>query len=238
MNKHNLYIFVGMPKTGTTSLEKLFQTANADYYGKYNSSITKYISSIETSTKESERELSEITKQLMFKNVLLFDEAIIGNVSFSLENYRARAQRLKLLFPEAKIILFKRSKGYLKSLFNELTRFGDLHYWSYHNFEKAFNEGQTVIHKDILRHNDLERIYKELFLEVQVFNFDDYISDPHDLITHFSDLLGVTLPVTLPHDRSSVTNWVLTIALFGGLLINKLRLPITFRNKFFLWLNR
>ena len=62
MKKHNLYIFVGMPKTGTTSLEKLFQAANAGYYSKYNQSAMKYISGMQTSTKESERELNEIKK--------------------------------------------------------------------------------------------------------------------------------------------------------------------------------
>lgn len=118
-----------------------------------------------------------------------------------------------------------------------MSRFGGLHYWSYRNFENAFNEGRTVIHKDVLKHNELERIYTDLFSEVRVFNFDEYISDPHDLINHVCDLLGASLPAILPHDRSSFGNWILNIAVFGGVLMNKLRIPTTFRNKFFLWLN-
>ncbi|MCO6499335.1 MAG: hypothetical protein J5I47_03040 [Vicingus serpentipes] len=194
-----------MPRTGTTFLQrKVFPfIENHQFYGlpysHYSEAFHKMMYMDESLYNENEF-IKEINS-LKGDNIILSNENFIGQSLFFYHSNRSRtAHRLHKAMPNATIILYLRNQiDLLKSLYlitvgwkenKSLDEFvwtkrnpytltdnynGNNNYGEKDAYYSTFNSHE---HLDGYIYNPLIKLYKELFPNVEIILYEDFISDP------------------------------------------------------------
>ncbi|MBL4594175.1 MAG: sulfotransferase domain-containing protein [Flavobacteriales bacterium] len=201
----NFFIHIGMPRTGTTFLQKkVFPNIEGfnSYslpYSHYNEAFHKMIY-MDDSLYDEEEFLKEV-RQFKGENVILSNENFIGQSLFYYHSNRTRiAQRLHKAMPNATIILYLRNQiDILKSLYlitvswkesKSLDEFvwtkrdpytinnyhdGNLNYGEKEGYYSTFETHERL---DGYIYNNLIELYKDLFPNVEIILYEDFINDP------------------------------------------------------------
>jgi len=214
----NHFIHIGMPRTGTTFLQqKVFPNidnfqAYSLPYSHYNEAFHKMIY-MDESLYNQEEFIAEVN-QLRGDNIILSNENFIGQSLFYYHSNRTRtAQRLHKAMPNATIILYLRNQlDLLKSLYqitvswNE-TKSLDEFIWTkrapytiedHHNKKAIYGEQdayystfETHEHLDGYIYNNLIELYKNLFPNVEIILYEDFINKPLKVQNRLESILGV-----------------------------------------------
>lgn len=166
--KKDIIIHIGLHKTATTFLQKdifpYVRGYNFIYYFDFKKSY-KYS-----------------------KKIIISDETLSGTPFFNKDpNVRFDiAGKLKLLFPEARILLVLREKeGWVKSLYGEYVRKGG--YCSFNTFKKNFNKGWLEYHKYI-------DYLKNTFNDLYVCYYEDLRFNHYKFVKNICFWIGVKPP--------------------------------------------
>ena len=207
-----------MPRTGTTFLQqKVFPNidnfqAYSLPYSHYNEAFHKMIY-MDDSLYNEEEFIQEVGK---FKgdNIILSNENFIGQSLFYYHSNRTRiAQRLYKAMPNATIILYLRNQlDLLKSLYQitvswKETKSLDDFVWTkrepytiedHHNKKAVYGEPdayystfETHEHLDGYIYNNLIELYKNLFPNVEIILYEDFINKPVKVQKRLESIFGV-----------------------------------------------
>jgi len=208
-----------MPRTGTTFLQrKVFPNIDGFQayslpYSHYNEAFHKMIYMDDSLYDENEF-MNEIN-QLKGDNIILSNENFIGQSLFYHHSNRTRiAQRLHKAMPNATIILYLRNQlDLLKSLYlitvswKESKSLDDF-VWTKrepytiedsHNGKVAYGEKdgyystfETHEHLDGYIYNNLIELYKNLFPNVEIILYEDFINQPIKVQNRLERIFNVT----------------------------------------------
>lgn len=203
-------IQIGYPKTGSTSLQDAVALTNPNnYYYKYNSSITKYLSGISGYTKQVHCELEKISNAASDGfATFISDEGIMGPLLSDKSALIAQADKLKELFFNPTIICIKRKHDdFLKSLYSELVSFGSCTEFTYTLFKKNVSK---YVSDYYLNAELIESIYKERFNDVIFIEYEQYKSD-NQIISRLLNERGYEVVYKTTLFRSRKPAFVLTL---------------------------
>ncbi len=169
MKRPEIFIHVGLPKTGTTFLqEKVFPKMDVNFICKENLATVKL----------SPNKLN-----------LISDEDLSHKIDiFGINRYEV-ADRIHRLFPNAKIIVvFREKKKWLKSLYNQYLKSV---YRPYMSFEK-FRD--VMIKSGALEFEKYEEYLRKLFPSVLTLQFEDMKKDMYGFVSKICEFMGVEVP--------------------------------------------
>ncbi|MBL4670178.1 MAG: sulfotransferase domain-containing protein, partial [Flavobacteriales bacterium] len=215
----NHFIHIGMPRTGTTFLQrKVFPNIDGFQayslpYSHYNEAFHKMI--YMDDSLYDENEFKHEIAQLKGDNIILSNENFIGQSLFYHHSNRTRiAQRLHKAMPNATIILYLRNQlDLLKSLYlitvswkenkslddfvwtkREPYTIEDSHNGKVEYGEKDgyYSTFETHEHLDGYIYNNLIELYKNLFPNVEIILYEDFISKPIKVQDRLERIFNVT----------------------------------------------
>lgn len=230
------FIHIGLPRTATTFFQNhLFpHVPEMAYYGLPYTQVNQAFNRMlfeDESRYNSEQFKSEV-EALPGNRILLSNENFVGQSLYWHFGNRTRiAQRLSEAMPEARIILFLRNQAdlirslylialqdketasladYVRGLPNpyplssyqstpKVDLFDYTHYDSYHAHEQLYGYNYLP----------LIDLYKNLFSDVRVFLFEDFVADPNSLLDSLGDALDTRISAELKQrliDTPSVNN--------------------------------
>jgi len=172
----NLYIHIGLHKTGTTFLQQeVFpKLKNVNYISKYNRQGSLHL----ITTKFSKDKINLFSEEHLTRQNYLDD----GQASMS-----EIAKRIHKLFPEAKIILTLRNKDdWLKSLYNQYARTRGLK-----SFEEWYND---VFDKEDLNFEKFVKLLNDLFDDVLVLEYELLKKDSDLFVKKICNFMNVDVP--------------------------------------------
>ncbi|MBI2280436.1 MAG: hypothetical protein HYU68_07075 [Bacteroidetes bacterium] len=226
----NYFIHIGMPRTGTTFLQrKVFPNIDGySYYGipytNYNQAFQKMMF-MDDSLFDKDEFINEINK-LEGDNIILSNENFIGQSLFYHHSNRTKiAQRLHQAMPNATIILYLRNQvDLLKSLYlisvgwkehktiddfvwKKRTNYtvenyqkGRLDYGENEAYYSTFNSYE---HLDGYIYNALITLYKNLFPKVEIILYEDFIAHPEKVQQRLEGIFNTAFNSTV---TTSFTN--------------------------------
>lgn len=198
MDKQQVYIHIGMPRTATTFLQQeIFpHIPEIEFYGLNETYYSEAFNQLQFAddTFYNPNKIIEIKKKWKANKILLSNENFIGqSTHFNHINRSLIAKRLKSAFPDAKILLVLRNQmDLLASLYAinlqwKETREIDNFIWE--PFQEKFQnvggpatsyfntlEGYECL--DGYNYLPLVELYKSLFNKVEVLLFEDFINQP------------------------------------------------------------
>ncbi len=166
-----VFIHIGLHKTGTTFLQK---------------QVFPYIEDIHYVEKE---ESIRFDMNLNEKKVnLISNEDLSGNPWLKNVHDRFRiADRLKRVFPKAKIIVGTRNKSsWVKSLYKNYVRKGGIY-----DFKTFKND---IFEEDYLEFDEYINYLKKLFDDVYVYQFEDLKKDSFQFVKDMCEYIGCSVP--------------------------------------------
>ncbi len=187
-------IHIGLPKTGTTWFQVNYFpfVENAKYLsrGEVHRKIVK------ANTFEFDaNSISDELKQNKYKYLILSLEGLSGTVhNFGLNGYLTteHAKRIKLIFPNAKIILFIRNQiDMIASAYIQYIKGGGTYSIDKYLFHKNFKNlnSLTLFSFKHFEYHNIITLYKNLFgrENVHIFLFEDFLLSNEDFIERFSN---------------------------------------------------
>lgn len=219
-----------MPRTGTTFLQrKIFPNIDGFQayslpYSHYNEAFHKMI--YMDDSMYNEKEFIQEINQLKGDNIILSNENFIGQSLFYHHSNRSRiAQRLHKAMPNATIILYLRNQiDLLKSLYLitvswKETKTLDEFIWrkrdtytqeDYHNGKLIYGEQdayystfETHEHLDGYIYNHLIDLYKNLFPNVEIILYEDFINEPVKVQKKLERIFNVNFNETISSSFSN-----------------------------------
>lgn len=164
--KNNVYIHVGLQKTGTTALQNVFSLIDNIQYFHY---------------------ISWYTKINQYKDVLFSNEDLSGfPIGDRLDRYEILSN-LKYVFPDAKIIVgFRDIKSWINSLYHESVRQG----YKY-TFDRFMSEFDPVYYDN----DKYENVLKEYFDEVFVYYYEELKNNFDKVVDNICCFLQKDVPI-------------------------------------------
>lgn len=178
MKESEVYIHIGLPKTGTTFLQHLIFPMLRDVnYLETNTNIKNFINNYN-----------------LKNQFLISSESLSGNPfsGYWFRDFKNNIVKVKKLFPDASIILGVREhKSLIKSLFNQY-----LHEGGTKDFTRFFNQANDE--KYFFERADLSyklriELIEEYFENVYCFSFEEFKVDFESFFRKFGRFLGVRL---------------------------------------------
>lgn len=212
MNTKQVYIHVGMPRTATTFLQQqVFPNfSDVEFYGLEHTHFSEVFNQLQYADDSlyNPNVILESKKNWTKNKVILSNENFIGqspNLNFI--NRTLIAKRLKIAFPDAKILLILRNQlDLLTSLYTinlqwKETRKIDEFIWEpFQNKSKNGSNGPAVSYFNTLecyenldgyRYTPLIELYQSLFKEVEVVLFEDFIHQPKILAEQLANFFTI-----------------------------------------------
>lgn len=229
MEEQQVFIHIGMPRTGTTFLQsKIFpKIEGVEFVGppftQFGNAFNELLYA-DDSLYDEEKVIDEL-KAFKGKKLIISNENFIGqSIYLNHINRTNIAKRLKNIFPEARIILYLRNQiDLLKSLYSISVLWGEyktfeqfiyLHsdsysYADFTNHKKIedinfgrFRTYSSYEHGQGYIYNDLIRLYKNLFPKVEILLYEDFEHNPFFIAKKMESLFNVSFNKDL-HDLFS-----------------------------------
>lgn len=189
MIKTEIYLHIGLHKTGTSFLQKMIFPKIKDisfYYPKIN-------------------EIKDIKPK---NKTLISNESIAGQpYLLNKTNRYEMLNYIKKIFPNANIIFVKRNhKDWINSLYKQYIRSGGVY-----SFQRWFN---SIFDLDYI-YNKYENELKKKFKNVLILNYEELKEKPDLFIKKLCNFMSVDLPVyEIKNIYSSYTNYQVIICRF------------------------
>ena len=169
----NIYIHIGLQKTGTTALQELiFKNLDANYFRYINKEIFNNLFKDNKPVIWSNEDLSGVPH-------LIFDEK-------RRDSRFLIAKNLKVLFPKAKIIVgIRNPEKWIDSIYRESVRQG---------LALNFDEFYRRFDKKNLDFDAYIKLLRELFPKVFVYKFEDLKNDFDKAVKDICDFMEVCVP--------------------------------------------
>jgi len=188
-----VYIHVGYPKCASTFLQRnVFPYMNVHLISKFPDNIYN----------SEHHDYTAISKIKEGKN-LITNEQLTGNAYRNM-NYASGfdiIDRLKLLYPDAGIILVRRDKDkWLKSLYKQFC--SDT---KKAKFVSSYQDWyDNHLEHDLLRFDEYEEKVRKLFDRTLVIWFEDFCRDNDRAIKQICDFIGIEFPYNYDRTRRNV----------------------------------
>ncbi len=211
-----VFLHIGIMKTATTFFQEVIfpRLNNTLFLPKTYIGLNHSFEKLKY-TDDSLLDEDEIRKEFdKFSNrrVLISSETLVGNPLYNNINRTCIAKRLKKLFPNATIILFIRGQfDVLRSFYKLYVHEGPTviqpitQFYSYpvgydtgYKFEDIARSPDTSnyktyyrnkIHIDNFKYFEIVKLYTELFDDVRVYLFEDFINNPKQFVHSLENLL-------------------------------------------------
>lgn len=170
MKNEKLFIHVGLPKTGTTFLQhEIFpKIKNVNFIHYQNFAMEIYTDKLN-----------------IISNEELFGYKVRGS---NAHDRFTIADRLKLCFPDAKIILgLRNKKTWLKSCYKQWVRDGGIHeydYWFNNIFDVSF-----------LNFDEYINYLKSIFDNVYIYTFENLKNNTDECLKNICNFIGCDVPI-------------------------------------------
>jgi hypothetical protein len=173
MNDYKIFIHVGLHKTGTTFLQKnVFQNIKNVNYFNHNSNLFDFLSF------SLKKDKINLISHENFSASPIYQDA--GNIRFII------AEKLNILFPNAKIIIGTREiDSWLQSMYRQTIKNGN---------HKNFIEWKNNLEKDYWNIQKYIDHLKELFPEVYEYKMKDLKKNNEKIIGEICEFMGVEVP--------------------------------------------
>lgn len=173
--KTETILHIGMPRTGTTFLQhEVFPKLNIRYISP---EFFKY-GHIGT--------LAEFYSYILERDTLISNENVYCDMWSKKDTRFERLEILHKLFPHAKIIFGVRDKEALKkSWYKKSIGVGAT--WNYEEFLKNIN-------LNLFEYEPYVEKLRELFSNVYVYRFEDFVKNPEEIIKNICNFIGVEMP--------------------------------------------
>lgn len=211
MDKQQVYIHIGMPRTATTFLQQeIFpHLPEIEFYGLDETHYSEAFNQLQFAddTFYDSNKITEVKRKWKGNKILLSNENFIGqSTHFNHINRSIIAIRLKAAFPDAKILLVLRNQiDLLASLYainlqwKETRKIDD---FTWEPFQEKpqniggpassyFNTLEGYECLDGYNYVPLIELYQSLFKDVKVLLFEDFIHQPELFSTQLADFFGV-----------------------------------------------
>jgi hypothetical protein len=165
--ERQIYIHVGLPKTGTSWLQQnLFPRINVHLIKK-------------------RKDFINIPNN---GRILISNESLSGSYSQSVDFRNYLAYGMKTVYPNAKLIVGLREKNsWLKSMYNQGVKRGV--------FEESFEEWKNNLDPRILDFDNYVKKLNDLFNDVFIYWFEDFKKNKKKVIKDICNFLDVDVPV-------------------------------------------
>lgn len=251
--KREIYIHIGMPKTGTTALQKNFFNAigELNHLSRENAEITENLLHPITDREPLEyNNKMDDFKDYVFNNLmkeegkyLISSEALCSGSSHDgkVDRYLI-AHRLKELFPDAVIILVLREqREIIKSVFKQMLKFQispgtSFREWLDNEYSKL--HCTSILH--YFQYDKIINLYNDLFDgRLKVLLYEDFISDHNTFLKKFCEIFDIKSDDVVGNYDDKVENLSITKRkVFVNRIVNKAplleqvasRLPLQFKN--------
>ncbi len=200
--KQSLYIHIGYPKTGTTYLQKYFSSVHSEkinYIGQRKIWDTLHKICYQDEFSYSEQvAYTEISLHLKDTINIISFESLVGNVFHKQVNAKLIADRIKSLFPQAKIIItIRNQKKWLYSIYKQyIHEGGTISLNSFFNYdETGFNSSWELddqrFNVNCFSYDKLINYYKSIFGfdNVKVLLFEEFLTDKKVYINRLNQFL-------------------------------------------------
>jgi hypothetical protein len=179
---YNIFIHIGLHKTGTTYLQNKVFPLLKD---------VNYISVFSTSIVGNKNFV--LCEKLSKEQINLISDEALSGIPYDSTSSASRseiANRLYRLYPNAKIIItFRNKDDWLKSVYKQYTK---------RDREKTgldFNGWyNTLFDKSLLDFKSYEKYLKEKFSEVLVLDYEELRDNPKNYIKKLCSFIGVSVP--------------------------------------------
>lgn len=176
-----IFIHIGLHRTGTTFLQKnVFpKIRDIEYYGRFKNEFFSVLNNYALSVN------TRVNRKILISDEGLSTTPFINCNETTVFTY---ADRLKKIFPTAKIIVtFREKKEWKKSLYNYyLLSFNNT--LSYKEWEK------NIFNKKDYDHKEFREYLKKLFDNVLILHYKDLKRNPHDFIGDICKFMDVKKP--------------------------------------------
>lgn len=218
-----VYIHIGYPKTGTTALQNsfIYKLKEIDFLGqpltRLNSEMQKVVHEI-TDCEILEFDETNVSKNINKllsnnKKLIISEESLSTGSSLSGRVCRYEiAKRLKILFPNAKIIIvIREQKSIIKSFYLQKKK-TDINFKM--TFDEWFNFNRKNQHKEnffqYFYYDKLVELYKNLFGKdkIKILLFEEFKNDQEYFIKKLINFLELTIDckhLRIEHDNKTVT---------------------------------
>jgi len=176
----DIFIHIGLPKTGTTYLQKYVfpKIKGVNYLSPLQIAMPNYILSVEV----DDRPLL-ISDEYLSTNYFVDSKGHMHGSRYTI------AENLKKIFPDASIIIVLREKEqWLKSFYLQYLKSVYRTPISFEKFKKGLKENGTLDFEKYIEY------LKENFRRVLVLDYEELRINPHGFIKKICDFMGVETP--------------------------------------------
>ena len=196
----DVLIHVGYIKTGSTWLQKHFfpfveNTACIDRRYVFNKIIKPDNENFNT------EEILKYFNNFSDKNIIISQESLIGGVFMQQIKRNEIANRIKILFPEAKIVIFIRNQAELiSSAYSMHVKLGETRKITDYIFNKSSSSKNISYDNflfDFLKFDNIISLYQNLFgiNNVKVFLYEDLLADNLKFLNDFKGFYNFEIEI-------------------------------------------
>ena len=211
MKEKKIIIHLGLNRTGTTFLQtKVFPFLKDVNY------IPLYLNNKYACNPFMLKIEDNKTTLISNENICFFIKhiAVDGDTKYYADG-RTILKRLNNVFPNASIIFCTRDKNsWLKSVHNNSVRNG-----------YAYDFEYFLKHSEYIDIDDFVKTLKELFNDVFIYRFEDFIQNKQKIVSDICDFIGTDVPNNIDYgkiNKSLPDKYIKKRLLFNKLFVSKL----------------
>lgn len=202
-------VHIGYPKTGTTWFQKQLYPKVKDIYFFSREELIEHLINIDIFSFDPPKARRELETLANGKRMVICEELLVGglDIPFGLGEFiKVMADRLRLVFPDAEIVIFVRNQvDIIASAYFQYIRSGGTYsVRKYLNANKTFNaffKNHLLYSLKFFQFDLTIRYYEKLFTkeQVSVFLYEDFKTNTEQFVEEFLGEFNLGFPKTVSH---------------------------------------
>lgn len=187
-------IHIGYPKTGTTWFQRNFYPMVENVFLPHHNLVKKNIISPFDLKYSAEKYLDDFIEVGGSKRMIICEENLIGSLqNGGMQGYHTKetASRLKLLFPEAEIVIFIRNQAeMIASAYIQYVKGGGNYSFNKYLFDKQYDysNSRMLFSLEFFKYHEVIGLYQSLFgnERVHVFLYEEFAKNSREFARSFA----------------------------------------------------